>query len=144
MNTEENKRTRCGCNNWSMMSGVLCDKRVPSHVKGKIHNNRSASTQVKKLEVTDMNMCRWTCSHTLRDHVRNGYIRERLKVETSQRGASKQACGGLDESRGETKNTSEKRLEMVPFTWEKKARKIEAEMDGLCQRGHESHRNDKR
>ena len=29
-------------------------------------------------------------------------------------------------------------------TWEKKARKTEAEMDGLCQQGHESHRNDKR
>ena len=28
--------------------------------------------------------------------------------------------------------------------WEKKARKTEAEMDGLCQPGHESHQNDKR
>ena len=35
MNTEENKRTRCGWNNWWKMSG---DKRVPSHMKGKIHN----------------------------------------------------------------------------------------------------------
>ena len=26
-------------------------------------------------------------------------------------------------------------------TWEKKERKTEAEMDGLCQPGHESHRN---
>ena len=23
---------------WGKMSGVLCDKRVPSHVKGKIHD----------------------------------------------------------------------------------------------------------
>ena len=29
-------------------------------------------------------------------------------------------------------------------TREKKARKTEAEMDGLCQSGHESHRNDDR
>ena len=29
-------------------------------------------------------------------------------------------------------------------TREKKARKTEAEMDGLCRPGHESHRNDKR
>ena len=28
--------------------------------------------------------------------------------------------------------------------WEKKARKTEAEMDGLCQPRHESHRNDER
>ena len=37
MNTEVNKRTQCGCNNWMKMSGVLCDKKVPTHVKGKIH-----------------------------------------------------------------------------------------------------------
>ena len=36
---------------------------------------------MNKLEVIDMKMCRWTCGHTLRDHVRNDNIRERLKVE---------------------------------------------------------------
>ena len=30
MTTEINKRTQCGWNNWRKMSGVLCDKRVPS------------------------------------------------------------------------------------------------------------------
>ncbi len=29
-------------------------------------------------------------------------------------------------------------------TWEKKKRKTEADMDGLCQPRHESHRNDER
>ena len=29
-------------------------------------------------------------------------------------------------------------------TWEKKVWNTEAEMDGLCQPGHDSHRNDKR
>ena len=54
---------------------------------------------------------RWACGHTLRDHVRNDYIRERLKVENiTERGAGKQDWGGLDTSRGETKNTSEERL----------------------------------
>ena len=37
MTTEINKRNQCGWNNWRKMSGVLCDKRVPPHVKGKIH-----------------------------------------------------------------------------------------------------------
>ena len=40
------------------------------------------SSHVKKLEVTEMKMCRWACGHTLRDHVRNDNIRERLKVES--------------------------------------------------------------
>ena len=35
------------------------------------------SSDVKKLEVTEMKMC----SHTQRDHVRNDDIRERLKKE---------------------------------------------------------------
>ena len=36
-------------------------------------------SHVKKLEVTEMKMCRWTY-HTLRYHVRKDNIRERLKV----------------------------------------------------------------
>ena len=39
------------------------------------------SSHAKKLEVTDMKMCRWACGHMLRVHVRNDNIRERLKVE---------------------------------------------------------------
>ncbi len=62
------------------MSGVLCDTRVPPHVKGKIHNMfvqpamlygtetvPVTSSHVKKLEVTEMKMCRWACGHTLKE-----------------------------------------------------------------------------
>ena len=76
------------------MSVFLCDKRVPPRVKGNIHNMivqlamlygmetvPMTSSNVKKLEVTEMKMCRWACGHTLRDHVRNDNTRERLKVE---------------------------------------------------------------
>ena len=81
--------------NWRKTSGVLCDKRVLPHVKGKIHKMivqpamlygmetvPVTSSQVKKLEVTEMKMCRWVCGHTPRDHVRNENIKERLKVES--------------------------------------------------------------
>ena len=94
MNTEVNKRTQCGWNNWRKMAGVLCDKRVPPHVMGKIHKMivqpamlyrtetvPATSSHVKKLEVTEMKICRWACGHTLRGRVRNDDIRERLKVE---------------------------------------------------------------
>ena len=92
MSTEINKRTQCGWNNWRKMS---CDKRVPPHVKGKIHKKivqpamlyRMKTVPItsyhgKKLEVTEMKMCRWACGHALRDHVRNENIKERLKVES--------------------------------------------------------------
>ena len=94
MNTEVNKRTQCGWNNWMKMSGVLCDKRVPPHVKGNIHKMivqlamlygmetvPVTNSRVKKLEVTEMKMCIWACGHTLRDLLKNDNIRERLKVE---------------------------------------------------------------
>ena len=35
MSSEINKRTQCGWNYWRKMSGILCDKRVPPHVKGR-------------------------------------------------------------------------------------------------------------
>ena len=77
------------------MSGIVCDKRVPPHVKGKIHKMivqpamlygmetvPVTSSHVKKLEVTEMKLFRWACGLTLRDHMRNENIKERLKVES--------------------------------------------------------------
>ena len=71
-NKEVSKRTQCGWNNWRKMSGVLCDRRIPSHVKGKIHKMivqpavlygmeivPVTSVHVKRLEVAEMKMCRW-------------------------------------------------------------------------------------
>ena len=133
MYTEENKRTRCGCNNWKKMPGILFDKRVPSRTKGKIHNMivqpailyrmetvPMTSSHVKKLEVTDMKLCRWTCGHTLRDHVRNDDTRERLKVENITemcRKASLRWFGHV--KRRDEEYVGKKRLEIVPCTWEK-------------------------
>ncbi len=80
MSTEVNKRTQCGWNKWRKMSGVLCDKRVSPPVKGNIHKMivqpgmlygtetvPVTSSHVKKLEVTEMKMCRWACGHTLKE-----------------------------------------------------------------------------
>ena len=37
MNTEVNTREHCGWSNWRKMPGVLCDKIVSPHEKGKVH-----------------------------------------------------------------------------------------------------------
>ena len=146
MNTEVNKRTQCGCNNWMKMSGVLCDKRVPTHVKGKIHKMivqpamlygietvPMTSTQVKKLEVTEMQMCRWACGHTLRNHVTKDH-REVQKSKIGVVWTRQEASPRIRRKKDSADGT----------TWVKKARKTEAEMGGLCQPGHDSHRNDER
>ena len=61
------------------MSGVLRDKRIPPTVKGKIHKMVVQSAMLygmetaplstrdtKRLEVTEMKMCRSACGHTER------------------------------------------------------------------------------
>ena len=74
MNTEVNTRTHCGWSNWRKMPCVLCDKLVPPHVKGKVYtmivravaaryaerdgDGAKISSHVKKLQVTEMKMCR--------------------------------------------------------------------------------------
>ena len=157
MSTEINKRTQCGWNNCRNMSGVLCDKRVPPLDKGKIHKMivqpammygmetvPFTSSHMKKLEVTEMKMCRWASGHTdkrpceKRKHQGETECREiRREVQESatevvwpRKEARPRLCRKTDSGDG--------------TTWEKNARKTEAEMDGLCQPRHESHRNNER
>ena len=156
MSTEITKRTQCGWNNWRRMSVVICDKRVPPHVKGNIHKMIAqpammygmetvpvTSSNMKKREVTEMKMCRWACGHTRRDHARNYNIKERLKVESIiERGRKARLRWVGHVKRRDQDYVGRKTLDGTAR--EKKARKTEAEMDGLCQSRHESHLNDER
>ena len=77
--------------------------------------------------------------------MRNDNIRERLKIETTtvrSRKARLRWFGYV--KRRDKEYVGRKTLEIVPRTWEKKGRKTDEEMDGLCQPGHECHRNNNR
>ena len=76
------------------MSGVLRDKKIPLKVKGKIYNVVMqpvilyatetvpvTNSQVKKLQVTEMKMCRWACGFTRMDNVRIDDIMNKTEVE---------------------------------------------------------------
>ena len=55
MNTEANKRTQCGLNHWRRMSGVLCDKRIPPHVKMIVQPARQKShREVRKARLVQL------------------------------------------------------------------------------------------
>ena len=102
------------------------------------------SSRVKKLEVTEMKIC--SLQMGMRPHTKetiNDDIRERLKVEniTERCWKARQVVWPLKEARPRTR---QKKDSGDGTTWEKKKRKTEAEMDGLCQPRHESHRNDER
>ena len=76
MSTEINKRTQCG---WK---GKINKMIVQPAMLYGMETVPVTSSHVKKLEVTEMKMCRWACGHTLRDHVRNENTKGRLKVES--------------------------------------------------------------
>ena len=102
------------------------------------------SSHVKKLEVTEMKMCRRACGHTLRYHVRNDAIREILKVENIAESCRKARLRWFGTRQEAIPIIRRKKDSGHGTTWEKKARMTESEMDGLCQPGHEGHRNEKR
>ena len=99
------------------------------------------SAHVKKLEVTELEMCRWAYGHLLRDHVRNYNITECRVYHREVQESKTEVVWPRKEARPILRR---KKDSGDGTTWEKKARKTEAEMDGLYQPIHESHWNNKR
>ena len=85
MTTENNtQRVSAALRNWKRCSGVLCDRRMPVKVKGKVYKTMTrpamlygAETrgQEARLEVNETRMLRWMCGVTRRDTIRNEHIR---------------------------------------------------------------------
>ena len=93
MEKEVTFRIQCGWNNWRKVSGVICDRRVPVKVKGKVQKTmvRPAmmygleavplkKSEEKKMDVAEMKMLRWLVGVARRDQIRKEYIRGTVKV----------------------------------------------------------------
>ena len=93
---EVKKRVQAGWNGWRRVSGVICDKRLPARVKGKVYSSmvRPAMVygletvavtkkQVEEMEVAEMKMLRFAMGVTRKDKIRNEHIRSTVKVEQS-------------------------------------------------------------
>ena len=91
---EVKKRVQSEWNGWRRVSGVICDKRLPARVKGKVYSSvvRPAMVygletvvvtkkQVEEMEVAEMKMLRFAMGVTRKDKIRNEHIRSTLKVE---------------------------------------------------------------
>ena len=85
---EVKKRVQAGWNGWIRMSGVICDRRVPARVKGKVYRMavRPAmlygletvaltKRQEAEMEVAELKMLRFSLGVTRMDTIRNEYIR---------------------------------------------------------------------
>ena len=90
---EVKKRVQARWNEWRV-SGVICDRRLPARVKGKVYSSvvRPAMVygletvavtkkQVEEMEVAEMKMLRFAMGVTRKDKIRNEHIRSILKVE---------------------------------------------------------------
>ena len=88
------KRVQAGWNGWRRVSGVICDRKLPARVKGKVYSSvvRPAMVygletvavtkkQVEEMEVAEMKMLRFAMGVTRKDKIRNEYIRSTVKVE---------------------------------------------------------------
>ena len=92
---EVNKRIQAGWSGWKKVTGVLCDKRVPAQVKGRIFKTMVRPAMLYgvetvpltksmecKMEVAEMKMLRWSVGVTRRDEIRNETIRGSVKVSS--------------------------------------------------------------
>ena len=79
---------------WRKVSGIICDRRLPARVKGKVYSTvvRPAMVygletvavtkkQVKEMEVAEKKMLRFAMRVTRKDKIRNEYIRGTVKVK---------------------------------------------------------------
>ena len=81
-------RVQAGWNGWRRMSGVICDRRVPARVKGKMYKVavRPAmlygleKRQEAEMEVAELKMLRFSLGVTRMDKIRNEYIRGTAQV----------------------------------------------------------------
>ena len=91
---EVKKRVQAGWKGWRKVSGVICNKRLPARVKGKVYSSvvRPAMVygletvpvtkkQVEEMEVAEMKLLRFTMGVTRKDKIRNEHIRSTVKVE---------------------------------------------------------------
>ena len=87
-------RINAAWNKWRSVTGILCDKRMPIHLKSKIYTSivrpvatygaetkQMTAVETRAYGVMEMKMLRWSLGHTRLERIRNETIRGRLKVQ---------------------------------------------------------------
>ena len=90
---EVRRRIQARSMSWRKVSEVLCDRKLSEKVKGKMYKSvvRPAmlygmetvavtERQVGKMEVAELKMMRWALGLTIKDKIRNEYVRGTAKI----------------------------------------------------------------
>ena len=85
---EVKRRVQAGWNGWRNILGVICDRRLPASVKGKVYSlvvrpamMAVTNKQLEETEVAEIKMLRFAMGVMRKDKIRNEYIRSIVKVE---------------------------------------------------------------
>ena len=70
---EGKKRVQAGWNGWRKVSGVICDRRLPARVKGKVYSSVVRPAMVYGLETVVVT--KKQVEETRKDKIRNEYIK---------------------------------------------------------------------
>ena len=90
---EVRKRIQAGWMSWRKVSGVLCDRKLSTKVKGKMYKRvvipamfyemetvEVTERQMGKMEVAELKMVRWALGVIRKDKIRNEYVRGTAKI----------------------------------------------------------------
>ena len=85
-----NLRIKSGWQKWKKASAVLCYKKIPLKLKGRVYRTVVRPTllygaecwptkrsHLQRMKVAEMRMLRWICGHTRLDKIRNEVIRDK-------------------------------------------------------------------
>ena len=80
---EVKKRVQAGWKEWKRVSGVICDRRLPARVKGKMYSSvirpamvygletvADTKKQVEEMEIAEMKMLRFAMEVTRKDKIK--------------------------------------------------------------------------
>ena len=149
METEIAKRVGAGWMNWKKCSGVLCDKKMPVKLKGKVYRTvvrpamlygaetwATTKRQESRIEVNEMRTLRWMCGVTRKDKIRNEHIRGTTKVAQASRKITERRLKMVWARHEDGRRSRSEESDVESDTGEKEERETKDKVEGCVQEGH--------
>ena len=137
--------------NWKRCSGVLCDRRMPLKLMGKVYNTvvrpalfygaetwATTRGQEARLAVTDMRMLRWMCGVTRREKIRNEHIRGTTRVVQASKKITEKTTEVVRPCEENVRGAHSEKNARCGHTRENKKRAAKPKMERRMQERHDT------